>query len=138
VPDVLPHEDEGFVRTELSSGGLAGVDVGSLVPTLRTAYTRSTLWLPGSGARVTIDVDLAWSLPWSETVTRVPGLAIVETKSWRGGTGVDRVLWSRGYRPIRISKYATGLALLMPDLPAHRWHRVLTHYLQPLTCHDPI
>lgn len=131
-PDALPEEATDFVRTELASAGLSRVDVASLVPTLRTSFVRSTLWLPGSGARVTLDVDVAWSLPWSGTVARVPGLAIVETKTCRAGTGVDRVLWSRGHRPVRISKYGTGLALLMPELPAHRWHRVLTRHLKPL------
>lgn len=135
-PDVLPDQDARFVRSELADAGLAHVDVDSLVPTLRTDYTRTTLWLPGSGARVTIDVDLVWSLPWSGIVARVPGLAVVETKTSRAGTGIDRPLWARGHRPVRLSKYGAGLALLVPGLPAHRWHRVLTRHLRPLTRQD--
>ena len=131
VTTALTSADDGFVETELRRAGLGHVDVAALVPTLRTTYVRSTLWLPSSHARVTIDLDLTWSLPWSGVVARVPGLAIVETKTAGARTGVDRALWAQGHRPTRISKYATGLALLLPDLPAHRWHRVRTQHLQP-------
>lgn len=130
VTTVLSSADDGFVETELRRAGLGHVDVAALVPTLRTTYVRSTLWLPRSQARVTIDLDLTWSLPWSGDVAWVPGLAIVETKTAGARTGVDRTLWAQGHRPTRISKYATGLALLQPDLPAHRWHRVRTQQLQ--------
>ena len=126
----LTTADDAFVGTELARAGLAHVDVDGLVPTLRTSYLRSTLWLPDSGARVTLDLDLSWCLPWDDTVASVPGLAVVETKTAGAGTGVDRALWSQGHRPVRISKYATGLALMLPDLPAHRWHRVRARHLQ--------
>ncbi len=132
---LLTQEDEVFIGTELACAGFAHVDVHHLVPTLRTSYLRSTLWLPGSGARVTLDVDLAWSLPREDTVSRVPGLAVVETKTAGASSGVDRALWSQGHRPVRISKYGTGLALLTPDLPAHRWHRVRTRHLQQHLIH---
>ncbi len=131
----LTEADDAFVGTELARAGLAHVDVGGLVPTVSTSYLRSTVWLPASGARVTLDVDLSWSLPWDGTVAGVPGLAVVETKTAGAGTGVDRALWSRGHRPVRISKYATGLALMLPDLPAHRWHRVNTRHLQQHLVH---
>ncbi|QYJ03349.1 VTC domain-containing protein [Nocardioides panacisoli] len=134
--DVLPREDTDFVRDALASAALGHVDVAALVPTLRTSYARTTLWLPGSGARVTVDTDLSWQLPWSPHRTRVPGVAIVETKTPAAGTGVDRALWARGHRPDRISKFATGLALVWPDLPSHRWHRVLQRHLRPAARHD--
>ncbi|MFV0316059.1 MAG: molecular chaperone, partial [Microthrixaceae bacterium] len=38
---------------------------------------------------------------------------------------LDRALWRRGYRPTSLSKYATGLAALDPDLPRNRWARIL-------------
>lgn len=127
---LMSEEDDVFVRAELQEAGLAHIDVAALVPTLRTSYLRGTLWFPGNGARVTLDVDLAWSLPWEDRLGHVPGLAIVETKTAGASTGVDRTLWRCGHRPVRISKYGTGLALMLPDLPAHRWHRVLTRHLK--------
>ena len=39
---------------------------------------------------------------------------------------------NRAHRPARISKYATGMALLHPELPANRWYRTLTHELAGL------
>lgn len=127
----LSRHDGAFVGAELDGAGLEHVDVATLRPTLRTTYVRTTLWLPGSGSRVTIDVDLAWSLPEGAGTARVAGLAVVETKSPGARSGVDRTLWTQGHRPERISKYATGLALMHPGLPAHRWHRVSTRHLQP-------
>lgn len=124
--EVLPDVHLAFVDSELARAGVDGVDASGLVPTLHTSYLRSTLWLPSSGSRVTIDTDLAWSLPWSEQTVQVPGLAVVETKTARGGVGIDRALWAEGHRPMRISKYGTGLSLLVPELPSHRWHRTLT------------
>jgi hypothetical protein len=134
----LLSDEDRFVDAELDSAGLGHVDVAGLVPTLRTGYLRSTLWLPGCHARVTFDVDLAWSLPWGDTIGRLPVLAIVETKAAGARTGVDRTLWTQGHRPVGISKYGTGMALMLPDLPAHRWHRVLTRHLQPHVRHSQI
>ena len=42
---------------------------------------------------------------------------------------VDRALWARGIRPTRLSKYATSLAVLRPDLPAHPWTRSIRRHL---------
>lgn len=135
--NVLPDQDLDFVSDALATSGLDHVDVTALVPTLRTSYARTTLWLPDSGARVTVDTDLCWQLPWGSRRTHVPGVAIVETKTPGASTGVDRALWARGHRPDRISKFATGLALVWPELPAHRWHRVLERHLRPAARHEP-
>jgi hypothetical protein len=134
--DTLSDDEAGFVRSELGRFGLGEVDVASLVPVLRTAYLRSTLWLPSRAARVTIDTDVAWSLAWAPGASRIPRLAVIETKSATAATGIDRVLWRRGHRPARISKYGAGLALLLDDLPAHRWRRVLEQHLRPQTRTD--
>ncbi|QTE31634.1 polyphosphate polymerase domain-containing protein [Pengzhenrongella sicca] len=111
---------------------LAAADVPSptaeFEPTLVTRYDRSTLYLPDSGSRVTVDTRLAWLVDAGRHL-ETPGLAIVETKSGSTASSVDRLLWRHGHRPTSISKYATGLAALRPDLPATRWHRVLCHQL---------
>lgn len=99
-------------------------DTHSLRPVLSTRYARTTLFLPATGARVTIDADLTWQLtphlPDSAGL-RVPDRVIVETKAAGGACEADRLLWSLGHRPCPMSKYATGLAALRPDLPANRW-----------------
>ena len=62
----------------------------------------------------------------------VADIAVVETKNPATPSPADRTLWDAGYRPARISKYATGMALLHPELPANRWYRTLTHELAGL------
>ena len=62
----------------------------------------------------------------------VADIAVVETKNPATPSPADRALWEAGYRPTRVSKYATGMALLHPELPANRWYRTLTHELADL------
>ena len=57
---------------------------------------------------------------------------IVETKTDGASSVFDRLLWGAGYRPVKISKFATGLAALHPELPSNRWHPVLrAHFARP-------
>ena len=46
-----------------------------------------------------------------------------------GGRPAGPALWAHGVRPSRISKFATGMAALCPDLPANRWNRTLRRTL---------
>ncbi|NKY41025.1 polyphosphate polymerase domain-containing protein [Cellulomonas septica] len=103
-----------------------GVDVASplpLHPTLVTRYLRATLCLPRTASRVTVDTDLAWHD--GDRLLRLRRLAVVETKNGSTASDVDRLLWAHGHRPVRVSKYATGLAALRPELASHRWRRTL-------------
>ena len=74
---------------------------------------------------------LAAAISEGEPVS-VADIAVVETKNPATPSPADRALWDAGYRPTRISKYATGMALLHPELPANRWYRTLTHELAGL------
>jgi len=126
-----------FVATVLGTEAVPGVPVEGLAPVLTTRYHRSTLLLPGEPgarpARVTVDTGLSWSqfssrhrcAAGAEELT-VRRMAIVETKSPRAASAVDRLLWSRGHRPVAISKFGTGMAALHPYLPDNRWHRLLS------------
>lgn len=103
-----------------------------LRPVLVTGYRRSTLLLPESASRVTIDVDLGWTALIGSARDRDvdrPSLAIVETKTGSTPSEVDRLLWRHGHRPVRISKYGVGMAALHPDLPRLKWHRTLHQHL---------
>ncbi|HUF84285.1 MAG TPA: polyphosphate polymerase domain-containing protein [Acidimicrobiia bacterium] len=90
---------------------------------LTTRYRRTTLVLPDGAGRVTIDRDLIFVLPSGESQS-LPDYLVVETKGSGRPTPVDRLLWRHGYRPVSISKFACGLGLLVPALPANRWHRL--------------
>jgi hypothetical protein len=62
----------------------------------------------------------------------LPGMAIVESKSPGPPSGVDRLLWAMGYRPMKISKFCTSLAALDRGLPANKWSRALRQPWTPL------
>ena len=142
------------------TGPAAARDVAAaLRPVLATTYERTTLHLPEAEARATIDTALTWrrltpaarerttadagapqalrpahlttAIDGGEPVA-VAGIAVVETKNPATPSPADRALWDAGHRPAHISKYATGMALLHPELPANRWYRTLTHELADL------
>jgi hypothetical protein len=103
--------------------GVSDIDPASLVPTMITRYARTTLYIPASESRATIDTRLSWQLG-AVTLDR-PEIVIVETKSGARASEVDRALWANGHRPTSLSKYATGLAAFRDDLPANKWARTL-------------
>jgi hypothetical protein len=103
-PQVAPHVDE-------------------LQHCMTTRYHRITLALPDGAGRVTLDRDLAFSRPDGE-VRALRQYVVIETKGPGGPTSVDRLLWWQGFRPASISKFACGMSLLHPELPANRWHRL--------------
>lgn len=125
--DVLTDEGRELVVANSRSGGVTRLDVDALRPVLDTDYRRSTIYLPDAGTRVTLDVDLTWTSHLNRASHTVDGFVIVETKGGTRPGDFDRLLWSMGHRPLRISKYATGMAALHADLPGNRWHRVLNH-----------
>ena len=84
-----------------------------------------------AGSQALRPAHLAAAISNGEPV-KVSGVAVVETKNPATPSPADRALWDAGYRPTRISKYATGMALLHPELPANRWYRTLTHELAGL------
>lgn len=142
VKERLPHDGDdvigaagAWVRDRLRTAGVHDVEVSGLVATLHTGYVRTTLLLPGTAGRATLDRDLRWVS--GHGTAEVGDVLVVETKSGTPRPGpLDRRLWELGHRPVRISKYGTGLALLTPGLPGNRWHPVTTRHLADhLTLH---
>lgn len=121
--DQLTEEGRAYAAEAIVSLGLGEHVADLLEPTLHTGYRRTTLLLP-EGARATVDTELEWIDAWGERMSR-PDLVIVETKSSSRASSLDRLLWRSGHRPVGISKFATGLAALRPDLPSNKWSRVL-------------
>ncbi|KOG35012.1 polyphosphate polymerase domain-containing protein [Streptomyces resistomycificus] len=120
--DARAYADGVLREARIDTAGLR------LDPVLTTSYRRTTLFLPATASRVTVDTGLTWSLPDGTATLRTPERAIVETKAGRAGSGADRLLWSLKHRPCPVSKYGTGLAALRPDLPSHRWLPVLRRH----------
>ena len=145
VKERQPHDDADhlglartFVSDRLADAGAPSAPV--LTPTLRSRYHRTTLLL--DDARVTLDTGLVWDLlgpvgpgahagPVVRRSVAIGDLVVVETKTAAGSgpSSVDRLLWRAGHRPDRISKYATGLAVLEPGLPDMPWRRLVRRRL---------
>lgn len=119
-----------FVDAVLTRESIGDSGHWEFTPVLCTRYQRSTLYLPATASRVTIDTELVWQDDQSTLV--MPNLAVIETKTSAIASRVDRLLWQRGHRPVRISKYATGLAALRPDLPSVPWRRTLRRHFTAL------
>ncbi|MBL6276592.1 polyphosphate polymerase domain-containing protein [Micromonospora fiedleri] len=122
------HPGRAFVQEVLEREAVCAPTDSALAPVLVTTYRRVTLLLPATASRVTVDTELTWQD--GDRTLRLPDLAVVETKTSRAASPVDRLLWQQGRRPVRISKYATGLAALRPDLPDSPWRRTLRRHFR--------
>ena len=127
LPTTLTQDGRDFTDLIVATTSASSHDDLDLHPTLITAYRRSTLFIPSSSSRMTIDTELRWTLDSGATVT-LPGMTIIETKTASRPSAADRLLWRSGCRPTLISKYGTGLAALRPDLPAAKWNRILRRH----------
>lgn len=116
-----------FVRGALAEAACPA-PTSPLQPVLATTYDRTTILLERDTARITIDEHLSWQSVRhgpSGPGHLVPDLVVIETKSGQRPGAADHYLWDHGHRPTRLSKYATGMALLDPALTGNRWHRTL-------------
>lgn len=121
--DDLTDAGRAWVGGRLAALGREPSLADRLRPVLHCSYRRATLAMP-EGGRATLDTDLVWTDAAGARLD-CPDLAIIETKSGSSPSCLDRLLWSHGRRPERVSKFATALAALHPDLPANRWARAL-------------
>lgn len=120
----LTEEARGYAADALDAIGVASQRADELGIRLTTRYRRATFVSSDGSARSTIDTDLEWR-DAAGAVLAAPAMAIIETKSGAAASAFDRALWRAGLRPVAISKYATGLAALHPELPRNKWARVL-------------
>ena len=123
-------DDDGvaFVTHTLRLAGVRTDAVRSLSASIRVDFRRVTLFHEPTAARVTIDAGLTWWDVRTGTWLARPELSIIETKTTGRAVGMDRLLWSLGHRPDRISKYATGLAAMHAHLPQNKWRPVLKRH----------
>lgn len=123
----LDNNSLKYIATTLRSDlGQCPIIVEDLSPVIESAYSRTTLYLPASNSRLTIDEHLQWKDPQTGNVLECQEV-IVETKAASNAGPADKMLWQRGIRPARISKFTTGMTLLHSDLPSNRWHHSTKH-----------
>jgi hypothetical protein len=104
------------------------IDTSSLRRVLTTAYHRTTLVDMTFGHRVTCDVNLHFEDSAGRCCRPLDGIVVLESKTVGSESPVDRVLRGLGCRPLSLSKYCAGMAVLDPALPANRWNRELRTY----------
>lgn len=131
----LTPDETAFVAARLADvfadDALAASIARELRPQIDTLYARATLVIPGGdsggedASRITIDDRLTFRRPGAPEPVARSGDLVIETKSAGSPTAIDELLWRRGHRPVRMSKFATGMALAYPDLPRNRWQRTL-------------
>ncbi len=137
--DRLDRTALGFTGATLDDAAVPAPDDPRFTPTLVSRYHRRTFLLagpvPALDSRMTVDTDLTWTSTGAvapvDGALRLDGLAIVETKTGSTPSAADRLLWRHGHRPVRISKYGTGLAAIAPTLPSTPWRRVLDRHVTP-------
>ena len=98
-----------------------------LEPVLTTRYSRITLLDTETSSRVTVDMGFEAEDAHGDIIG-LSDVAIVETKTDGKPCSIDHALWRIQRRPVKISKFATGLAALTPGLPANKWNRVLREH----------
>jgi VTC domain-containing protein len=128
----LTEPARGFVSELIPDSGT----VQQLEAVITTAYRRATLLDLSAGSRLTCDVGLSFtssSRAVCDDGARISrngpeDLVLVESKTIGAMATADSVLWRLGQRPVALSKYCIGMALVRPDLPANRWNRELRRY----------
>lgn len=118
---VLDDRAADFVRRVIREQ--YGLEPPTLHPVLESHYRRATLVDPEAGERLTCDVDMRWVSGNRDEATG-PDKVLLESKTTGRGR-VDDILASYGIRPLSMSKYALGTALLRPEIAANKWSRLL-------------
>ena len=99
----------------------------------------SDLWSKGSTASAAADEAVSSATTASggksagtgwerDVLEKLVFASLKEQKASRRWRLYNRLLWSAGHRPSSISKYATGMAALRPDLPSNKWAPILRHH----------
>lgn len=109
----------GLLHTE------TGMRICDIVPTVRTLYRRATLVNRNAAERATIDIELRFEA--GDRAVELPGTVVVEIKRPRGTTPspVLGALRRAGCRPLALSKYCVGVALLAPGVQRNAFRPIL-------------
>lgn len=133
VKSRLPyHPDEAFT---LSTAGRAYIDdivndadaVRRLRPVLMSHYRRATLIDLQAQTRLTCDIELEWLTSKQHSGTPTSDV-LVETKTLGPLGDADKLLRTYGHRPVSISKYCIGVAMLNPEMNSNPWHRLISRH----------
>ncbi|MET8102170.1 polyphosphate polymerase domain-containing protein [Streptomyces sp. NPDC005236] len=111
----LTERAAGFLDGVLASSAIP-VRAADLIATTEIRYLRAALADLDHGTRVTLDGVLTCH-HGDRSAALDPDFVLVETKGGARPAPADRMLLALGVRPVSISKYLIGQALLTPGLP---------------------
>lgn len=96
------------------------LEVGRMSPMLHVRYRRITLVDPSQGERVTIDHDISFVFEGRESI--LSGIAVAELKQESHGPSHFKTLMREAViRPLRMSKYCTGIISLHGEVKTNRF-----------------
>jgi len=109
----LSADDQAFVAAH------TGIDRG-VRPQVWTDFRRLTLLGAHTNERITVDVDVAFTMGMRSR--RLDDVAVVEVKQWpfSRNTPVMASLRGAGWRPCGISKYCAAVTLMRPEVRHNR------------------
>lgn len=113
------------LRVVLAEARIAPAD--NLRPALRTEYRRTTLVHADRTVRLTLDTDLVCSGSRG-SVSALDDRVLLEVKTATGHDPLLTALHRLGARPVSVSKYCAGVALLHPEVPRARWAQVIREH----------
>jgi hypothetical protein len=108
---VLTDEARRLVDETLPEVGIE--TPAELRPALRTGFDRITLAARAGGARLTCDLGVAMEALDGRSTRMRKGRILVESKSEDGCAAADGILAGLGQSSIALSKYRTGIDLLV-------------------------
>ena len=128
---MLTTEGRNFVSSLIGDEATAE----RLSPVLISHYRRATLIDLVDQTRMTCDIELEWLSAESNSGDPV-GDVLIETKTHGPLGKPDLLLRQNGFRPISISKYCLGVALLNPEMTANPWHRTMKRHFGWTAAYD--
>lgn len=100
--------------------------VGSLQPSLETAFARFTLVNYEKTERLTIDCNCVFNNLVTGTTATMDPLVIMELKQdGRAHSLLKKVLFDLRVKPYKMSKYCIGTAMTRPDVKQNRFKKKL-------------
>jgi hypothetical protein len=112
APERLTDAARALVADTLEEAGVAAAE--DLRPVLATEFHRFTLAAREGGGRLTADTDLRLRrLPDGAARAMDASLVLVETKTGDGRGRADALLRAAGHAAVSLSKYRTGVDLLL-------------------------
>lgn len=129
----LDAEAREFIARWLTDYGIrqASQFAEALQPTLLTTYRRTTFVGCERPFRLTADVHMRCGNE-AAAVATLHDRILLEAKTSGEGDPLIRLLHRHGARPVKMSKYCAGIAMLNDDIAAQPWNPVIRRHLRPL------